>query len=263
MKRKQLLVVAIAVLLLAACGATPEASLPASSGPTAAPAQATATQSSSAPVGAASGGDLTGAEMSAILQNSFTAYPWQLQFTSTNVTTSETVSGTVKAQSPDRVETVIEQPIQSSPAVADIIVISPTLYVKVTGVPALALETIGLQPGQWAKIAPGQDSLNLTGLALAAANPSQLLGDMGYQGLLSVPNPSEQVFTLTGTEDVNGVQANVYEYQSGSGTGSTTFQVAVGVDDGRVYRVQSEGPQQTSSTTVTYDSSLSIEAPIP
>jgi hypothetical protein len=275
MKAKHMLMLTVLIIALAACSAG-VASYPTPPEPTATPAQApaaatsvapqaaaTPTQAAASPAGVLPGGDLTEADLAKILQDSFTAYPWRMNLTTTSTSGTATTTGTIEAQSPERVETSIEQPVDSSQAMIDIIVISPTLYVKVTGLPAAVLQTLGLKDGQWAQISTTQDTLGLAKIALAAANPAQLLNSLGYQGLLNQPNPSEQVFTLVGTEEVNGVQTNAYEAQASSGGTMTTTRVNIGVDDGRIYRIESQGLNQTVTTTMEYDSSISIQAPIP
>jgi hypothetical protein len=274
MKAKQMLMLTVLIVALAACSAgvasypTPpestatKAQAPAAATSVAPQAAATPTLAPASPAGVLPSGDLTEADLAKILQDSFTAYPWRMNLTTTG-TTGTTTTGTIEAQSPDRVETSIEQPVDSSQAMIDIIIISPTLYVKVTGLPEALLQTLGLKDGQWAQMSATQDTLGLAKIALAAASPAQLLNSLGYQGLFNQPNPSEQVFAPVGTEEVNGVQTNAYEAQASSGGTATTTRVNIGVDDGRVYRIESQGLNQTVTTTMEYDSSISIQAPIP
>jgi hypothetical protein len=208
-------------------------------------------------------GDLSDSQMSLILGESFSAYPWQMDYTVHNVSTGTTITGTMQAESATRVESTLNEPIESMPAIIDAIVISPTVYVKITGVPDVILEVIGLKANEWGEISAAQDTLGLTNLALAAANPADLLAGIGYENLLSQATPTATPFKLVGTEEVSGALANVYESQTTTAGGTTTFKVVVGVDNSRVYRMESQGPQQTTTTTVSYPASLDIQAPIP
>jgi hypothetical protein len=209
------------------------------------------------------GGDLTDTQMALILGESFSAYPWLLDFTVENLSTDTTVTGTLQAASASRVQATIDEPINSVPTMVDVIVISPTLYLKVSGLPDEVLGVVGLKADEWGQIESGQDSLGLARIALAAANPADLLAGIGYQNLLNQATPSTTPFKLTGTEQVGGVTANVYESQVTAAGATTTFRVVVGADNSRVYRMESEGPLQTTTTTVTYETSLDIQPPIP
>jgi hypothetical protein len=209
------------------------------------------------------GGNLTNADMAKILEDSFTAYPWLLQFDVTNTGATEPFTGTIKAQSSVRVQTTIQQTVNSYQVMIDTVVISPTLYLKATDLPASVLQAVGMTPDQWVKITASQDTLNLAHIALAVADPAQLLANIGYQNLLNQANPSEKLYTLIGTERVEDVLTNVYELQVTSGNTTTTFHVAVGVDDGRVYEIKSENTQQIATMTMQYNSTFTVEPPIP
>jgi hypothetical protein len=292
MRLNRILFFVIAALAIAACTVTvvpetptPIAAVPptpvtgeATATPSVGPPQATATlpppsatmvstvQPTAAltvTVSAPAGANLTNAEMATILHDSFAAFPWLLSFNVTSASATELISGTIEAQSDVRVETVIAQMVDTSRVTIDTIVISPTLYVKVSGLAAGLLQPLGLTPDQWAKITASQDTLSLTSIALAVADPAQLLANIGYGNLLNQANPSGKPFVFIGTERIEGVLTNVYELQITSGSTTTIIHVAVGVDDGRLYQLQSEGPQQIVITTMQYNASFTVQPPIP
>lgn len=284
MTMKRIFVFAIVLVTVAACGGVvsyptpPEATAAPTTmaGATASPvpatgAEATATsapQPTMAPTAVVTGtvvpsGNLTDNQMALILGESFSAYPWQLDFTVENLSTNTTISGTLEAQSPTQVQATLSEPIETMPAMVDIIVISPTLYLKVSGLPDSVLSVIGLKADEWGQLNAAQDTLGVANLALAVANPAELLAGIGYENLLNGANTSATPFELVGTEQVAGVTANVYQSQVTAAGATTTYKVVIGVDDSRVYRMESQGPLQTTSTTVTYLSSLNIQAPIP
>jgi hypothetical protein len=282
MKGLGILVLAIALVSMAACSSvvtyptppqpTVESGVPPSGAQataTTAPAAATSAPAPTlAPTVVVTGtvlpsGDLTESQMAVILADSFSAYPWQLDFSNVNAATSTTITGTLLTESPTRVEATLNEPVESMPAMVDVIVISPTLYVKVAGVPDLILEAVGLKANEWGEISAGEDTLGLASLALSVASPAELLAGIGFEDLLSLATPPPMPFKLVGTEEVGGVMANVYENTAGTAGAVATLQVVVGVDDSRVYRIESQGPERTVTTTMTYLSSLNIQPPIP
>ena len=259
MNAKPMLVFLLAALLVAGCSTAAAPTISPVATPAAGGAQATATSAQ-----AAAAGVLSYADMNVILTDSFATLPWQMQLTTTTIATGAAITGTIEVDASGNVQTMFEQPIAASAqALVDVVVITPTVYMKIDGVSAAALEVVGLQPGQWTKMSVGQDTLGLAQFALAAVNPTELFNFLGIGTIFNLPGAQQDVFKLVGTEEVNGVQANIYTFESTDSTGTTTFRIAVGVSDSRVHSIESTGPVQTTSMTMSYPSSLSITAPIP
>jgi hypothetical protein len=207
-------------------------------------------------------GDLTNNQMATVLGDSLADYPWRMEFHSKSQSAGQAITGTITANSTSRLEVAIEEPVAGTPVTIDLIVITPTLYAKVNGIPSSLLQAAGLQEDQWGKVPTSQDVLGVSNIASAASNPSDLVLGLGFQDLLS-PSPSDQTpFKLTGTEEVAGVETNVYTRQASGSIGNTTYKVYVGTANSRIYMMQAEGPI-SATVNMTYDSSINVQAPIP
>lgn len=225
--------------------------------PTAAP-----TTLPTATAGPLPSGDLTNVQMATILGDSLADYPWRMEFHSEAQSAGQAITGTVTANSTSRLEVAIEEPVAGTPVSIDLIVITPTLYAKVNGIPSSVLQAAGLQEGQWGKVSASQDVLGLSNIASAATNPLDLVLGLGFQDLLS-PSPNDQTpFKLTGTEEVAGVETNVYTRQASGAIGETTYKVYVGTANSRIYMMQAQGPIN-ATVNMTYDSTINVQAPIP
>jgi hypothetical protein len=207
-------------------------------------------------------GDLSDIQMASILNGSLADYPWRMNFHALGSAVDQVITGTITTQSSERLEMTIEEPVSGAPVIADIILITPTLYAKVSGFPSDVLQAAGLQDNQWAKVAREQDVLGVWSLAYAAEVPGDLLLSFGFQSLLTLSTTDQTPLKLTGTEQVGGVQTNVYQRQVTDPTGTFTYQVDVGTANGRIYAMQAHGPI-TTTVTIVYDQSISIQAPIP
>ncbi len=128
--------------------------------------------------------------------------------------------------------------------------------------PSDVLQGAGLQDGQWATIPRDQDALGLWSLADAAVDPVSLLLSLGFQSLLNPSTTDQTPFKLSGTEQVGGVETNVYERQATDQFGTSTYRVNASTADSRIYAMQAQGPI-TTTMTMAYDSTISIQAPIP
>jgi hypothetical protein len=245
--------------------ATATAAAPSTTGtvqPTLAPPTPMLTITPPATAGPLPSGDLSDSQMSTIVTDSLAAYPWTMDFHAEDQAVSQAITGTVKAESSTRLEIDFEQPISGTPVIADLILITPTLYANVSGMPSDVLQAAGLQDGKWGKVAPTQDILGLWGIADAAAQPAYLIMGLGFQSLLVPSTTGQTPFKLSGTEQVNGVQTNVYERQVTDTSATFTYRVNVGTADSRIYEMQASGPV-TSTITMAYDQSLNIQPPIP
>jgi hypothetical protein len=206
-------------------------------------------------------GDLSNDQMITILAYSLVAYPYELGFHATNLAVSQTITGTIQVESASRLEITIQEPLTDTVAIVDVIVITPTVYAKVTGLPGQDMLAAGLLEGQWSKIDPSQDPLGLANLGLAAAQPAYLLLGLGFQEMLTASTTDQTPFKLAGTEEVGGAQTNVYERQTTSDVGTTSYRVAVDPADSRIYEMQAQGPIQ-ATVTMSYKP-IDIQPPIP
>jgi hypothetical protein len=273
-------------ILLTACGQTAAPAAPTSSAPTSAPATTAVpttpavapspttaptvapsltkaptlapspTPAPTQPPAAVSGGDLSVAEMRAIFEASFAAYPWRWKQTVVIKETKQTIEGRLEAQSGTRVHTVT--PLGEQNAVIESILISPTLYLKATGVPPEKLKEFGATEGQWYKVPP-----SFASAVYLAGNPPKLLESLGFGEELKRLEAGGKPYKLTGTEMVGGTQTNVYELVISGVTGSFTHRISVGASDRRIYKMVSDGPLQTATTVVEYDPSIKIDPPVP
>jgi hypothetical protein len=236
--------------------------------PTASPPPATAAPTVAPPTsppatpGPLPSGNLSTTQVAAILDRSVTAYPYRIEYQGVDQASGQNLQGSIAAESSGRMEVTVQQPVYGFPVTVDLIVITPTLYARVTGAPSLVLQPAGLQPGQWAKIAPDQDVLGLWDLVHAAANPTSLLMGLGFQGLLGPSTTGQPPFELIGTAQVGGVETNVYERQVTGANGTTTYRIFVGKADGRIYMMQAQDSVEATAT-MTYLQTLDIQAPIP
>jgi hypothetical protein len=220
--------------------------------PTAAPTQ---------PAAAALGGDLSVAEMRAIFEASFAAYPWRWKQTVIIKETKQTLESRLEAQSSTRVHTVA--PLGEQNAVLESILISPTLYLKATGVPPETLKEFGATEGQWYKVPPGSPLASYASAVYLAGNPPKLLESLGFGEELKQLEAGAKPYKLVGTETVGGTQTNVYELTISGVTGSFTHRISVGAGNRRIYKMVSDGPLQIATTVVEYDPGITVAPPIP
>jgi len=208
------------------------------------------------------GGDLTGEQLYAIAKASFMHYPWRMRTSVTSKESKQTIEGLVEAQSGQRVHTVSTQPIEGQNVQIEVILIDPDLYGKATNAPAGILAAVGMKEGQWAKIPPNSPLQGYAQLARLAGNPLKILEQLGVsENLLQNKNP----YKLVGSENLNGVQTNKYSWQSPSTVDpnqQVMYQVWIGTGDGLIHQMTSEGPLQTTKSTLEYDSSINIQPPL-
>lgn len=264
MNVNRIFVLTIFAIALAACNQAAPAN------PTVAPEPTTAlpptvvplpTAAPITPTSAASvlpSGDLSDNEMTKIFTSSFSAYPWRMRQTVLTKSINVTITGLVEAQSKTQAHTIANQPIGATTATIETVVISPTIYAKVTGIPSAQLKAFGVTEGQWTKTIPPDFKAVVYDLAVSAADPTQLLKNLGFQELMAKANADQKGYKLVGTEQVNGIATNVYEIK----LGTVTYRTSVG-RDGRIYKMQSDSPTRTATTIVEYDPSIRITAPIP
>jgi hypothetical protein len=272
-----------AAMALAACGqpaasATPQPTPAPTSAPTsqptnppiAAPSPTKAptlapspTPAPTQPPAAVSGGDLSIDQMKTIFESSFAAYPWRWRQSVVNKSTQETITGgVIEVQSSSRVHTVTPHAEVASNAVIESILITPTLYMKATGLPANVLARVGATEGQWFKVPSGSPLANYATYIYLLGNPAQLLQQLGFADLLKQANPNAKPYKLVGTETVGSVRTNVYEVKVSSNDTTVTYRTSVGVSDGRIYKMMSDGQLLTATTIIEYDPSIKIEPPV-
>lgn len=200
--------------------------------------------------------DLSDNEMLKIFTSSFAAYPWRMKQTVLTKSSNTTITGLVEAQSKTQAHTLAVQPIGATVATIETIVISPTIYAKVTGIPSAQLKAFGVTEGQWTKTIPADFRAVVADLALSAADPVQLLKNIGFMELTA--KAEQKGYKLVGTETVNGIATNIYEIK----LGTVTYRTSVG-PAGRIYKMQTDSATRTATTIVEYDPSIKIIAPIP
>jgi hypothetical protein len=198
--------------------------------------------------------------MRAIAQASLNAYPWRMNQSGLLKTTGFTVTSLVEAAGRERVHVLQNSPNGNVMATVDVILITPTLYVKPTNAPPDILRAAGLTNGQWGKLPPGSAYLSYRQSALNAANAIDFVGipDTGDQNL--------KIFRVVGTEQVSGKAASIYEYQSGDlsvPTSITTNRTSIGIQDKRIYKAVSDNASQMISSMVEYVPGLKVEPPLP
>ena len=142
----------------------------------------------------------------------------------------------------------------------DFILITPTLYVKLTNAPPDELRASGLSNGQWGKVPPGNAYSSYMYSALYAANPIHDVNipDTGDQNL--------KIFRVVGTEQVSGKATTIYEYKTGDPAdpaSGTTNRMSIGIQDKRIYKVASDNASQMISSIFEYVPGLKVEPPIP
>src|SRR5438067_11213599 len=109
--------------------ATPAAARTATLPPTTAPAPAA---------------DQTATEMRAIAQASFDAYPWRLNQSALLKSSNYTITTLVEATGRGRFHAVQNSPLGNVVTTIDLVLITPTLYAKVTNYPPDQLQSTGL-----------------------------------------------------------------------------------------------------------------------
>ena len=217
----------------------------------------TTARATSAPAPA---GDLSAAEMRAIVQASFGAYPWRMNQSALAKSSAYTITNLIEAAGPERVRVLQSSPSGNVLMTVDVILITPTVYAKPTNQPPALLQLAGLTNGQWGKVAPGNAYGDFSAEALRAASANDVV---------SIPDTGDQnqkIFKLVGTEELGGKTATIYEYKFGDPSGSsgtTTTRTSIGIQDKRIYKAVSEDAFQMISTIVEYVPSLKVEPPIP
>lgn len=202
--------------------------------------------------------ELSETEMTKIFQTSFAAYPWRMNETVTTKSSNQTITGLIEAQSGLLVHTVSNQDIQGAKAAIEVILVSSDVYAKVDGIPADQLKPYGIAPEKWTKLPQKSEFAETFGkMALLAANPTQLLASVGFQNL-KVHNP----YKLTGTEQINGNAASVYEATIGYAAFAAAHRVSISSDN-RILKMTSNGPLTSTTIAMEYDPSIKITAPTP
>jgi hypothetical protein len=209
---------------------------------------------------AAPAGDLSAAEMLQIERASFAAYPWRMDETILIKDTQQTISGLVEAQSSTRVHTQSVQTIASDQITIDAILIDPDLYMKGTGGPPVYYQQFGATEGQWMKVPPGSPLAEFANLARLAADPEKLIETLatGFASVFQQSDPNQKLFKMVGSESVNGVATNIYEYQGPT----ATYRWWIGTADQRIYKMTSDAANNTTTITVQYDPGIDIQPPV-
>jgi hypothetical protein len=203
---------------------------------------------------------MSAAEMRAIAQASFDAYPWRMKQSALAKSSAYTITNLVEAAGRVRVRVLQSSPNGNVIMSADIILITPTLYVKLTNAPPQELQAAGLTDGQWAKLAPGSA---YTSLLYSVRNAADVIS---FIGIPDTVDQNLKIFRVVGTEQVSGRAATVYEYNTGDPSNpasGTTYRTSMGIQDRRIYKMVSDSTSQTISTTVEYDPGLKVEPPLP
>jgi hypothetical protein len=204
--------------------------------------------------------ELSETDMTKIFQTSFAAYPWRMNETVTTKSSNQTITGLIEAQSGLLVHTISNQDIQGAKAAIEVILVSSDVYAKVDGIPADQLKPYGIDPGKWTKLPEKSEFAETFGkMALIAANPTQLLASVGFQNL---KGHNQTPYKLTGTEQINGNAASVYEATIGSASFAAAHRVSISTDN-RILKMTSNGPLTTTTIAMEYDPSIKITAPAP
>ena len=229
----------------------------AAAAPTLAPSPTPATASN-----AQLGGDLSVAEMGQMFRDSVTAYPWRWRESVTSKATQKSADSLIEAQSSTRAHTISQQPVGSNMVVLESILITPTLYMKVTGATPDVLAQFGAGDGQWVKVPPDSPLQAFAQTVYLAANPVELLASMGVLDALKQADPNARPYKSVGMETVNGVRTTVYEVVKGTGDAAATSRISVGADR-RIYKMNGDNARGTLTITVEYDPSMNIQPPMP
>jgi len=269
-----LVTLALAAALAACSGAAPNPTAPNATTPANSPVQTSAAPPSPRPSpspspspaesAAAAAESMSIAAMRSAFQASFAAYPWRWKQTVVQKDSKLTLESVLEAQSGTRVHLTGPLP-PAEHAVLEAILISPALYLKATGVPAswaTYLTQVGAKEGEWFKVPKNSPLAGFAEMVYLVGNPAKLLETIGFTKELDALAAAGQKYDLVGSEAVGTTPTTVYALSVGSGATAVNYRVSVGAD-GRIYKMVSDGPLQTATTIVEYDSTIRVDSPVP
>ncbi len=218
--------------------AVPPTAAPPTEAPTAPPTAAP--EPTAAPTTAAqhAAGDLTDDELVKALDTTFGTFPRRQRMTVTLKKDNSTSTAVAELESADRIHGSQEIREQMYEAV----VISPTVYLKT--------------PQGWQK----QNDPSLLQLFTLVANPGAFLKSSGFQELLAELKKNKTPYKQIGTEQIGGMQTQIYQYEVHSPAINATYTFWLG-SDGRFYKLESESERIKSSTELEFDPSIKVEPP--
>lgn len=254
--RMALLVVVCLTWMISACSPSSPTQNPAGNAPAQDAATTTAgpviqNPTSPAPVDS----DLSEAEILQIVRSSLAVYPWRLDQSVLLKETGQTLTSLTEVQSNTRGYNKSVQTLGTETVTIESILIDSTVYLKITGSPA---ETYGLVDGLWMELPPDSplaqlvDRTALEPAAIAETFVTDFAAVSGESGV------EEMLFTVVGSETVNGIPTNIYESKGAN----FTYRWWIGTDQ-RLYNTTLEKPEATRTILVTYDPSINIQPPIP
>jgi hypothetical protein len=220
--------------------AAPPTAVPPTAVPTLAPTAAPEpTAEPTADVGAApAAGELTDEEVLKALNVTFASFPRRQRMTVTLKKDNSTSKAVAELESADRIHG--SQEIRGQ--VYEAVVISPTVYLKT--------------PQGWQK----QNDPSMLQLFTLVANPGAFLKSSGFQELFAALKKNKSAYKLIGTEQIGGIQAQIYQYEVHSPVINATYTFWLGAD-GRIYKMESESDRLKSSTFMEFDPSIKVEPP--
>jgi hypothetical protein len=183
-------------------------------------------------------GELTDEEVLKALNVTFASFPRRQRMTVTLKKDNSTSTAVAELESADRIHG--SQEIRGQ--VYEAVVISPTVYLKT--------------PQGWQK----QNDPSLLQLFTLVANPGAFLKSSGFQELLAELKKNKTPYKQIGTEQIGGMQTQIYQYEVHSPAINATYTFWLG-SDGRFYKLESESERIKSSTELEFDPSIKVEPP--
>lgn len=199
--------------------------------------------------------DLTEEQILQIVRFSLAAFPWRLEQTVLEKGTGQTSTTVTEAQSSTRGYNQSVQILGGETITVESMRVDSTFYLKITGSPA---ETYGLVSGEWKEIPPDSPMAQL--IDTGAIDPAMIAETFStdFASISGGSGTNKMVFTIIGSEDVNGVMTDIYESKGAD----FTYRWWIG-SDGRFYKSTVDIPQATRTILVEYDPGINIQPPIP
>src|SRR6185369_8253244 len=100
-------------------------------------------------------GDLSANEMRTLAQASFNAYPWRSNQMALLKGSNYSITGVTEVAGPGLIHALQQTKQGDVVSTIEIVLITPTLFIKATNAPPQELQRAGLTNGQWAKLTAG------------------------------------------------------------------------------------------------------------
>jgi hypothetical protein len=199
--------------------------------------------------------NLSESEILQIVRSSLAVYPWRLDQNVLVKETGQTLTSLTEVQSSTRGYTRSVQTLGVETVTIESILMDELVYLKMSGSPA---ETYGLPDGLWLELPPDSPLAQL--VDRSALEPAGIVETFvaDFAAVSGESGVEEMLFTLVGSETVNGIPTNIYEAK-----GATfTYRWWIGADQ-RFYKTTLDKPEATRTILVEYDPGINIQAPIP